>query len=296
MAQRESRLISFFLLPIIYSLYFSIGAVQENNRRLFQALLYDGQKSLDPKTANVRYIFLPQDSSRLYRMHARTQGVDLSQPAEQNINEWLDPKSPHYKAELAAAIFYYKARRTSSERFRICIHTDEMKSAAWKYAHDGQLILDGTFGLCDRRLLLFIGLTIDEAGKGVPIVFFLFSALTGTQATHAGYDTDILTELLGEWVRTMGKDKQGKLFCPKVAITDTDVKERGALLKIWSSIFLLLCKFHVRNAWSNRRKTLIKMGTNIDFSKQLVVSRLRSLDQRYIYLTTYIRINSEIYL
>ncbi|KIJ48273.1 hypothetical protein M422DRAFT_248076 [Sphaerobolus stellatus SS14] len=140
-----------------------------------------------------------------------------------------------------------------------------MKDAAWKYTHGGQLIMDGTFGICDRRLLLFIGMGIDEKGKGVPIVFFLFSAPSGSQATHARYDTDILTELLHEWVKALGKGPNGAMFCPKFVITDTDTKERGALIVVWPLIFLLLCKFH----------------------KQQVVSCLQSLDRSLIITEDY---------
>ncbi|KAJ3870920.1 hypothetical protein F5051DRAFT_446926 [Lentinula edodes] len=41
--------------------------------------------------------------------------------------------------------------------------------------------------------------SIDEDRKGVPIAFFLFSAPTGNQATQAGYNTEILRELLNTW-------------------------------------------------------------------------------------------------
>jgi len=220
-------------------------------------------------------------------MHARIQGINLSQPPEHNIDAWLDPSDAQYKPELAQAIFYYRARRNATERFQVCIHTEEMKSAAWNYAHGRQLVLDGTFGICDCRLLLFIGLAIDNNNKGVPIVFFLFSAPTGSQATHAGYDTDILTDLLKAWVAALETGPDGSSFCPKVAITDTDTKERGSLINTWPSIFLLLCKFHVCHAWSNKRKTLIKMGNVVNFSKQQVVSRLRALDQRYDFICLY---------
>ena len=206
-------------------------------------------------------------------MHACMQGIDYSRRPEYNVDTWLDPKSPHYKPELAEAVFYYQARTNSAERFEICIHTEEMKKAAWKYTHQQQLILDGTFGISDSRLLLFIGMGIDEQGKGVPLVFLLFSAPTGSQATHAGYDTEILKKLMQEWVVALGTGPQGEGFCPKIAITDTDTKERGALIMIWPSIFLLLCKFHVRNAWANRRKTLIKMGQTLVFSKHQVIVR-----------------------
>ena len=153
-----------------------------------------------------------------------------------------------------------------------------MKKAAWRYVHDSQLILDGTFGICDRQLLLFIGMGIDEHYRGVPVVFLLFSALTGNQATHARYDTDILTELLQSWVKELGKAKDGSLFCPKVVITDSDTKERGALISVWHHILLLLCKFHTQMAWANKRKTLIKMGTTYDFSKEQVISCICQLD------------------
>ena len=111
---------------------------------------------------------------------------------------------------------------------------------------------------------------------------------TGSQATHAGYDTDILIELLGEWVLALGKGCGNVSFCPKVAITDTDVKEHGALLRIWPSVYLLLCKFHVRNSWSNKRKTLIKMGNSVNFGKQQVVVHLKLL-HKGMYLTFSIR-------
>ena len=129
---------------------------------MYQKCLYDGQTSILPESAYIRYLFLPQDTSRLYCMHARIQGIDLNEKVEVNIHNWLNPKSPHFKPELHAAVFYYKERCQPLDRFKICIQTDEMKAASWKYAHGKQLILDGTFGLCDRRLLLFIGMAVDE--------------------------------------------------------------------------------------------------------------------------------------
>ncbi|KAF8581533.1 hypothetical protein K439DRAFT_1618973 [Ramaria rubella] len=79
-----------------------------------------------------------------------------------------------------------------------------MVDAAWKYAHKKQIILDGTFGVCDRRMLLFIALGVDETGKGVPLAFLLFSAPTGNKATQAGYDTTVLYELLKAWHDSLG--------------------------------------------------------------------------------------------
>jgi hypothetical protein len=168
------------------------------------------------------------------------------------------------------------------DRLRICIQTTEMKQAAWKYSHRGQFILDGTFGICDRWVLLFIALRVDEARKGVPSAFFLFSAPTGNKATHAGYDTSILVEVLNAWKNSLGS-QNGVPFTPDIAITDTDTKERGALVhralvRTWPDIWPLLCKFHIQQCWTNQRKNLLCMGNTLNFPKQQVKARLQALE------------------
>ena len=72
---------------------------------------------------------------------------------------------------------------------------------------------------------------------------------------------------------------------PFVAITDTDTKERGALQAVWPGIWLLLCKFHVRQCWTNRRKSLKFMSSkdgNISFWNQHVHRRLQDLEVRCV--------------
>ncbi|HEV7738441.1 MAG TPA: hypothetical protein VGO47_13865 [Chlamydiales bacterium] len=267
---------------LILILLNSLSAIQSQNRTLFQNKFYRGQATLNPATANIRYFFLASDSSRLYRMYNRFKGVDFAELPEYNLDNWLNSSNPKYDQELHNAIFYYQARTEKSERLRVCIQTDEMRAAAWKYAHNGQLILDGTFGVSDTRLLLFIALGINETGKGVPLTFFLFSAPTGNQATHAGYDSAILTEVLQAWVTAMGF-QDGKPFAPKLVMTDTDLKERAALHLVWPFVMLLLCKFHIRTCWANRRKTLIKMRNEklqFNFHKKQVYNRIVNLEQR----------------
>lgn len=244
--------------------------------------MYHGQHDYDPKTANVRYNFLPSDTCRLYRKQANYNGIDLLQRPECNIDNWLNPSSAMYNPMFARAVFGYHARQTQDERFKICLHTREMCEAAWRYAHSQQLLLDGTFGICDRRLLLFIAMAVDEHHKGLPIAFFIFSAPTGSKATHAGYDTSILTELLHTWKTSLGK-RGNEEFYPKVAITDTDLKERGALLATWPSISLLLCKFHLRQCWTNKRNALLPCRQTFNFDKQQIQTRLRALEEAYVY-------------
>jgi hypothetical protein len=125
-----------------------------------------------------------------------------------------------------------------------------MKEASWKYGHQQQILVDGTFGVCDRRLLLFIVMGIDEQRHGVPLAFLLFSAPAGNQATHGGYDTAILVKVLGQWKDLLTKYRE-QTFLPSVAITDTDFKERGALVEVFPGIKLLICWFHLRQRWSN---------------------------------------------
>jgi hypothetical protein len=99
-----------------------------------------------------------------------------------------------------------------------------MREAAWKYSHESQIILDGTFGVCDKKILLFIVMGVDERGKGIPLTFLLFSAPSGNRHTAAGYNTEVIARLLEEWKKSMGK-RDGKAFEAWVAITDTDLME-----------------------------------------------------------------------
>ncbi|KIJ37161.1 hypothetical protein M422DRAFT_260318 [Sphaerobolus stellatus SS14] len=257
----------------------SITAIQTRNRELCQIKGYQDQSMWNPATANVCYELLPSDSRSLYRQFSQKLSVDITKPPQYNIDDWLDKNSPNYKPEIAAAVFYYRARVAEDTHLRVCIQTEEMKNAAWKYSHQNQLILDGTFGVCDRRVLLFIALGVDENNKGVPLAFFLFSALAGNRATHAGYDTNILHELLTEWRDSRGK-KNGTVFTPLVAITDAGTKERGALTLTWPSIWLILCKFHVRQCWSNHRKKALKIGRSQDFPKLQIQSRICAVEEQ----------------
>lgn len=228
----------------------------------------DMDKCVDPQSTdpllnmplNWRYNLLNEDFASLYRQHNKiAYGIDLAVPQEHNVDNWLDPESPHYKPEVHKAVFKYMARAEEGDRVKICIATEEMREAAWTYCHGRQLVLDGTFGIATSRLLLWIALAVNERNEGIPIALFLFSAPTGNRATHAGYNTDIIAELLQYWRDWLNESApENTRFAPCAAITDTDVKERGALLRVWDSIILLLCTFHVRQCWTNKRKSLLK--------------------------------------
>jgi hypothetical protein len=65
------------------------------------------------------------------------------------------------------------------DHLKVCVATQEMKDAAWKYAHKSQIILDSTFRVCDKKLLLFIMMGMDEDRKYIPLAFLFFSAPSG---------------------------------------------------------------------------------------------------------------------
>ncbi|KZP27505.1 hypothetical protein FIBSPDRAFT_730771 [Athelia psychrophila] len=255
----------------------SISVIQSTNMDMLRSRSYRGMSSHhQTATSNVRYNFMPTDTCHLYRLYNKSHGVDVTIPPEHNLNDWLDPSSPSFRQEIHDAIFHYAARTEKGERLKVCISTPDMDDAAWKYAHGRQLILDGTFGVCSSRLLLFIAMGIDEEGKGVPLAFFLFSAPTGNKATHAGYNREILRELLTSWRGHLSRGRP-TLFRPLVAITDTDTKERSALLDVWPELWLILCRFHVRQCWTNHRKKLFK---EMNFWQQYFLHRLLDIEVR----------------
>ncbi|KAG8942887.1 hypothetical protein FRC03_002837, partial [Tulasnella sp. 419] len=264
---------------------FDLYAVKERNRQLFKQKFYIGMKE-DPQMRNFRYLILRTDSSCVYHMFFQRQGIDTHEAPEVNIHSWLNPSSRSYKPLLCQSVISYSPRTRKEERFKACVVSEEMEDATWRYAHKSQIILDGTFGLCDRRVLLFIVMGIDKDRHGVPLVFLLFSAPSGNRQMAAGYNTEILKEMLGDW-KTWLEKRKGEPFRPSVVITDNDTKERGALLAIFPQIILLLCKFHTRQCWTNQRNSLVVNVSGSNFVKQQTKTRLQILETSLIESTEF---------
>jgi len=53
----------------------------------------------------------------------------------------------------------------------------------------------------------------------------------------------------------MCNDKAFKVYA---VITDIDLMEHGALVIVFPQIWLLICKFHLRQAWRNHQNKLLK--------------------------------------
>ncbi|GAA5860424.1 hypothetical protein JCM8547_000300 [Rhodosporidiobolus lusitaniae] len=79
----------------------------------------------------------------------------------------------------------------------------------------------------------------------------------GHSFTAASYDTKVLTEMLVGWKDFLGKTANGESFSPKLATTDTDVKGRTALGSVFPGIRLRICRFHLRQAWKNKRSQCV---------------------------------------
>lgn len=245
----------------------SLEVVKERNREMVEKHLYpDMPPNLDTSDSEMdsdtqyRWLLRVSDIRSLYRQLHRLQGIKVTVRDYVNIHEWLDPNSPRFNKALHEAVFHYSPRLDKGERFEICISTPEMREAAWKYGHHNQILLDGTFGVCDKKMLLFIAMGVDEANRGVPLAFFLFSAPSENKKTSAGYDTDVLERMLTHWKTSQGSRNE-ETFEPLVGITDTDLMERGALLRVFPRIWLLICRFHLRQSWKNNRVKAIKGNT-----------------------------------
>ncbi|TFK46462.1 hypothetical protein OE88DRAFT_1667443 [Heliocybe sulcata] len=251
--------------------------IQQKNHQLMTARAYPGQPKQLAESP-YRWILKQSDTRSLYRQFNRIQGIKVRDPAHINIDKWLDPDSPEYNKTLADAVFHYSPRVEKGDRFEICIATEEMRDAAWQYAHASQVILDGTFGVCNKKLLLFILMGVDTKGRGVPLAFLLFSAPSGNKQTSAGYNTEVIARLLDEWRVMLGR-RDGDGFQPLVAITDTDLMERGALIQVFLSIWLLICKFHLRQSWRNHRNRLLK-GTSP--AHMTAKARLRRVEEALV--------------
>ena len=122
---------------------------------------------------------------------------------------------------------------------------------AWKYGHKKQVLMDLTFGVNSTKCLVCIIMAIDPHSRGIPLAFIVFTPLKHALAAHASYDGAILEDLLTRFKLAMGTNDDGEDYEICVGNTDNDPRERNALTIVWSNIFLLLCLFHVWQAWRN---------------------------------------------
>ncbi|KAF8168414.1 hypothetical protein B0H34DRAFT_779746 [Crassisporium funariophilum] len=198
-----------------------------------------------PGDLHYRYRLTPHDASSLYCTISRERGIPQRLAAEDNLDKWFRTEKPQPPSPLLIqSCFHYQPHKKGvSDRFKIILATPEMQEAAWKYGHKKQVLMDLTFGVCSARTLLVILMALNKTGTGIPICFMM--------ATHSDYNGRLLTRLLNLYKAKMGRNDLGKEFDISVGNTDNDSWERKALLANWKGIFLLLCMFHVWQAWRN---------------------------------------------
>ncbi|PKY55703.1 hypothetical protein RhiirA4_475345 [Rhizophagus irregularis] len=98
--------------------------------------------------------------------------------------------------EIMEVTIYYKPQKELNDWFILVLATKEQQELAWKFGHNKILHLDGTFGISNKKILLFVLLVLDEQNKGIPIGYLLFSAAGGIQKASSNYNYTTLKELL----------------------------------------------------------------------------------------------------
>ena len=206
-----------------------------------------------PGNQSSRFRLTAYDISSLYRTISRERGVGQRTAAEENLDKWFRKDKPQPPSHLITeSCLHYQAHKSGeTDRFEVILSTPEMRTAAWNFGHRKQVLMDLTFGFCSARALLVILMAIDNSGTGIPICFMLFTARDSAKATHADYDTSVLDRLLALFKTGMGLNDLGEQFEIRIANTDNDARERAALTNNWKDVTLILCIFHVWQAWRN---------------------------------------------
>ncbi|KAJ7458973.1 hypothetical protein FB451DRAFT_1046462, partial [Mycena latifolia] len=217
-----------------------------------------------------RYVFCDHETTSLYRTLAREAGIPQRSAAQDNLHLWFNSEDPHPPDPRlsAARVAYSPFIPGQTERFSIILMTPEQKLLAWKFGHRKQLLMDLTFGVCNGRALLGILMALDDEMKGLPVAFFLFTAKQDTKAVHADYNKALLEEQIQLWKSGMGKNDAGEEFEAYVAGTDNDPRERHALRAAWSQILLLLCIFHIWQAWRNALNKFLRIIPEVSDRQQ----------------------------
>ncbi|KAJ3515621.1 hypothetical protein NMY22_g14404 [Coprinellus aureogranulatus] len=184
-----------------------------------------------------RFRLTHYDSCSLYRALNAEKGICQRSSAEENLDLWLRKDNPQPPNPLltTSCVHYQPHVHPDTSRFELVIITPEMRASAWNFGHKKQVLMDLTFGF----------------STGEPIAKFLFSARDSAKAVHADYSTDTCEHFLGIIVKALGTNSDGEKFEISVGNTDNDARERAALSHHFPDALLLLCSFHMMQAWRN---------------------------------------------
>ncbi|EIM87716.1 uncharacterized protein STEHIDRAFT_156663 [Stereum hirsutum FP-91666 SS1] len=89
----------------------NLDNIHEKNTQMFKAGLYKGQPTnMDESKSAYRWLLKRHDTQSLYWQYNRLHGINVTEAAHVNIDEWMDKTSPRYNPKIADAIFHYSAR------------------------------------------------------------------------------------------------------------------------------------------------------------------------------------------
>lgn len=141
--------------------------------------------------------------------------LDKRKAEEINIDVFFGLNSRVH--ELIEATVYYKPRRELNGRFILVLATKNQRDLPWKFGHQKILHMDETFGISNKKILLFTLLVLDDQKRGALIGYLLFSATGGAQRSSSSYNNSILKELLLHYKNKLEQEK-GCEFTPKAII------------------------------------------------------------------------------
>lgn len=183
-----------------------------NNNMNFIANYLNGRVIID----NKRFLLSNQDLINICNsMTKDIWGLDKRKAEEINIAKFFGLNNRDH--ELIEATVYYKPRRELNDRFILVLATKNQRDLAWKFGHQKILHMDGTFGISNKKILLFTLLILDNQKRGIPIGYLLFSAAGDAQRTSSSYNNLILKELLLHYKNKL-EQENGCKFTPKVII------------------------------------------------------------------------------
>jgi len=179
-----------------------------------------------------QWLLKSTDMGSLYWQHSEMMGLNVTSPDYLNIHTWLDPMAwPHVLNIQGRASWCYSGWAAKDEHFEVCISNHNMNEAVgnMNIICRLQVVLDITFSICDKKILLFILMGIDENQKA----YLLHSCCSQCQRAiknlcrvqHQNYHQ-------ASWQCNLGTCNN-KVYA---AITDTDLMEHKALVIVFPQI------------------------------------------------------------
>jgi hypothetical protein len=194
---------------------------------------------------NERFLLSNQDLINIRNsMTKDIWGLDKRKAEEINIDEFFGLNSRVY--ELIEATVYYKPRKELNDRFILVLATKNQRDLAWKFGHQKFLHMDGTFGISNKKILLFTLLVLDDQKRGILIGYLLFSAAGDAQRSSSSYNNSILKELLLHYKNKLEQEK-GCEFTPKVIISYLLLFSLFLKMNLFNEFELLGCYNRLRS-------------------------------------------------